>query len=238
VAGPSVPPHAIVPEAFDDPPEIDRTVIDAPVEPNDARIGELRTSADEDDGEVLLPEPSIPIEMSASMPLAAFEAEVPDLEPSPPARTPMSSVASRDTRVLERAPRARWPWIAALVGAGIAVTLGVQMTKTDAHASGTGTPVTLDQATAPALTGVPVVNDPSGVTYASIPVGFAVPAGEGMLEVNAAPGTAVRVDGVARGSGLVRIPVSAGPHAIGVAALERSIEVRAGRAAHVELTTP
>jgi hypothetical protein len=58
--------------------------------------------------------------------------------------------------------------------------------------------------------------------------------------VKAAPASLVRVDGVDRasGTGLVRLPLTAGPHEVGVAALARTVEVRAGRAARVELSGP
>jgi CheY-like chemotaxis protein len=222
---PSIPPDAIVPETFED-SEGDHTEVDAPVEPNDP----CAALSSEDD------ERSISIEISVSAPVASLDAP---LSESP--RTPMASVASREPPKIERAPKARWPWIVALAMAGIAVTIGVQATKTDASASAAGAPVTLDQATAPAMTGEPVANDPAGVTYDVIPTGFSVPVGEGMLEVKASADAVVRVDGMARGSGLVRVPASAGPHEVGIASLDRAmrtVEVRAGRVARVELTTP
>jgi len=224
---PSIPPDAIVPASFDEPEPhgSDRTEVDAPVEPND----ECSSLASEDE------ERSIPIEISVSAPLASLEGES---EIASPLRTPLSSVASRDVDGKSRQPKARWPWIVALATAALAIMLGVQATKTDFGATSAGAPVTLDQATAPVMTGEPVEHDSSGVTYAPIPAGFAVSAGQGLLEVNAGPGIAVRVDGVARGNGLVRVPVSAGPHELGVASIQRSIEVRAGRAVRVELTTP
>jgi len=230
---PSIPPDAIVPANFDDAfesPAGDQTEVDAPVEPNDSRT----SLASEDE------ERSISIEISVSAPVAsATSLDAAPGESQP--RTPMASVASREPEPQARAPKSRWPWIVALAIAGIAVTLGVQATRTDASASAAGAPVTLDQATAPATTGVPVANDPSGVTYGAIPAGFSVAPGQGLLEVNAAPEAAVRIDGVARGNGLVRVPVSAGPHDVGVASLDRAmrtVDVRAGRAARVELTTP
>ena len=230
---PSIPPDAIVPETFDDSFESagsDQTEVDAPVESNDSRT----SLASEDE------ERSISIEISVSAPLASAESSEAPLAESHP-RTPMASVASREPETKGRAPKARWPWIVALAIAGIGVTLGVQATKTNDGASAASAPVTLDQAVAPAMTGEPVAHDPSGVTYEAIPAGFSVPSGQGLLEVSAAPEAAVRVDGVARGNGLVRVPVSAGPHEVGIASLDRpmrTVEVRAGRAARVELTTP
>ena len=176
------------------------------------------------------PEASIPIEISVSAPA---------VEP----RTPMEGVASKDPERVERPRKAsRWPWAAAIGVAAIGIAFGVQAVRAPQDQAAAAGPAPDPAALAPVTTGQPVASDAKGVTYDALPAGFVVSPGQGLLEVKALR-LLVRVDGVdrANGTGLVRLPLTAGPHEVGVAALDhsmRTVEVRAGRAARVELSGP
>jgi hypothetical protein len=180
------------------------------------------------------PEPSIPIEVSVSAPI---------VEP----RTPMASVATNEPDARPR-PMARWPWVVALAVACLGTVLGLQAVRAPqaSDVSAASGAASDPAAAAPVTTGEPVASDGKGVTYDALPAGFAVSPGQGLLVVKTSASSPVRVDGVDRGSaadasGVVRVPLTAGPHEVGVAALDRSmrtVEVRAGRAARVELSGP
>jgi hypothetical protein len=155
----------------------------------------------------------------------------------------MEAVASKEERVERPRKASRWPWAAAIGVAAIGVAFGVQAVRAPQDQAAAAGPAPDPAALAPVTTGEPVVSNAKGVTYDALPAGFVVSPGQGLLEVKAAPASLVRVDGVdrANGTGLVRLPLTAGPHEVGVAALEhsmRTVEVRAGRAARVELSGP
>jgi CheY-like chemotaxis protein len=221
------PPEAIVPGAEDAPPREaagDQTEVDAPVAPKDE-------SSALDDEASAKPEVSIPIEISVSAPA---------VEP----RTPMEAVASDDAGVEPPRKASRWPWAAAIGVAAIGIAFGVQAVRAPQDPAAAAGPAPDPAALAPVSTGQPVATNAKGVTYDALPAGFVVSPGQGLLEVKAAPASLVRVDGVDRasGAGLVRLPLTAGPHEVGAAhgadGPSRTVEVRAGRAARVELSVP
>jgi hypothetical protein len=93
----------------------------------------------------------------------------------------------------------------------------------------------------PLTNGVPTAAEPTDVAYGALPEGLSVSPGQGLLEVNVGTALAVRIDGVSRGNGpVVRVPLTAGAHEVvlGTGPGERrgrSIDVRAGRTARVDL---
>ncbi|HEY2510905.1 MAG TPA: response regulator [Polyangiaceae bacterium] len=232
---PSIPPDAIVPalEEADD-----RTEIDAPVGPSK----HLMLGLEEEIAA------SIPIDFSPLLPSVLAPPVAPAPEPmvpasqdeisvaiEPPGRTPLAaSVAAGEPGPSDLpVSRARWPWVMALGFVGLAVVLGVQATQTALpSAASAGALVE-----SPATTGVPVATAPGAAKYEELPEGLAVPPGQGVLELTAAMPTSVFIDGVARGSGAnVRVPLTAGPHQVLAAGIDRAVEVRAGRMARVDLS--
>ncbi len=210
-------------------------------------------------------EESIPIPVDVgslvSAPVAPREDRSLTPEPGEPAEpisaTPLSSVASRAPRAslpaVDPAPRGRWPWIAAIALVGGAVLFGAESTRLPPDASlAAASPATdsngrllpegrsADALQGLSLTsGLPVAAEPSGVVYDALPAGLSVSPGQGLLEVSAAA-VPLKVDGVSRGNGpLLRVPLAAGPHEVALGSAEhraRSIEVRAGRTARVDLS--
>jgi CheY-like chemotaxis protein len=155
MSGTPIPPDAVIPAGEE--PEGDKTEIDAPVEPD--TMGALEQPAPEEESF------SIPVEVGSvvSAPVAPVQALVPsedDVEP--PARTPLSSVASRDPIAAEpKGSRSKWPWIVAIALVGGAVLFGVQATKpaseSSAAAAGASDPVSV----LPLTKGTPIVAEPA-----------------------------------------------------------------------------
>ena len=236
---PSIPPDAIVPalEEADD-----RTEIDAPVGPTKHVMLGLEEEI----------AASIPIDFSPLLPSVLAPPVAPAPEPvvqasqqdevsirieaiEPPSRTPLASAvgAGEPEPADLPVPRARWPWVMALGFVGAAVILGVQATQTAVPSAASAGAA----ASSPAMTGVPVATAPGGAKYEELPEGLAVPPGQGVLELTAPMPTSIFIDGVSRGSGAnVRVPLTAGPHQVLAAGIDRAIEVRAGRMARVDLS--
>jgi CheY-like chemotaxis protein len=229
----------------------DQTEIDAPVAPTKDAMGALPEEdpfADFAPFEPAAPlpheeSPSIPIEVGSLVSAPVGLKELPGLTPEPPEplRTPLSSVASRDPAALERPPlRPRWPWVIAMAvvaGGVLAGTFAVRTQASAPVAAGEGPDLVQSL---PLTSGVPVASEANGVSYDALPEALPVAPGQGVLEVNVGASVPLKVDGVARGTGpVVRVPLTAGPHEV-VAAIgehrSRSIEVRAGRTARVDLS--
>ncbi len=261
---PSLPPDAVVPElseeeaaAADAGERHDATEIDAPVAPEKDEMSALQglDALDALDGldafepfEASAPgredeSPAIPVEIESAVSAPVGPKEAPLLTPHPaePIRTPLSSVATKDPRAEERpAMKSRWPWVIAIALAGGGVLLGALAMKPAATnaAAASGDGAELVQSL-PLTSGVPVRTESSGVSYDSLPESLSVLPGQGLLEVNVGASGPLKVDGVDRGSGpIARVPLTAGPHEVTVGSGERrsrSIEVRAGRTARVNL---
>jgi CheY-like chemotaxis protein len=90
------------------------------------------------------------------------------------------------------------------------------------------------------------VSTPPGVTYEDIPLTVAVPDGQGLIDVAAGTGQAIRVDGAEptppREDGRVRLPAVVGTHTVSVGGAgkerSRSVQVRAGQATRVDFDEP
>ena len=170
-------------------------------------------------------------------------------EDDEPTRTPLASVKARPAEPEAARPRTRYAVFGAAIVLLALVTYKLWIPSDPAVTAGEAS-VEGPHAVAPApfSTGVPVVSAPSGVTYGEIPAGLETLPGQGMLDLVTAADVAVRIDGVARGSGpTLRVPLSAGPHEVQLApkktaeehaATSRVIEVRAGRMASIDLSTP
>jgi CheY-like chemotaxis protein len=232
----------------------DKTFVDAPVrrgepaEDDMSALDEMDAPAAIEAGTAKDDALSIPIEVDSivSAPVA-LKAPMPTPAPeqvSEASPTPLPSVATRgpgEESVGERpASRTRWPWIMAIALVGGTVVYGVQAASAGGDAPVTAAAGAADLVQALPLTnGVPVATEPAGVAYEPLPEGLSVSPGQGLLEVNASAALAVRIDGVSRGNGpRVRVPLTAGAHEVVLGAGEgrgRSIEVRAGRTARVDL---
>jgi CheY-like chemotaxis protein len=259
---PSIPPDAVVPAIDDDVPSIrfsgeperasDRTEIDAPVAPVEP-VAETQDQVSVlAEGQAIganLPEESIPIPIDVgsvvSAPVAPKDsvAETPAPISELALHTPLSSVATRGPvaslpPVDPAPPKSRWPWIMAIALVGGALLFGAEGTRPTAEVPVAAAPVDAVQGL-PLTSGLPVASQPSGVVYDALPAGLAISPGQGLLEISAAS-VPLKVDGVSRGSGpLLRVPLTAGPHEVAVATADRparSIEVRAGRTARIDLS--
>jgi hypothetical protein len=89
------------------------------------------------------------------------------------------------------------------------------------------------------------VSTPPGVTYEDIPPTVGVPDGQGLIDVVAETGQAIRVDGAEPTpprDGRVRLPAVVGTHTVSVAGAgnerSRSVQVRAGQATRVDFDEP
>lgn len=230
---------AVVPEPTD---------IDAPVDRFEASAPLLRSIPIEIDMRSRTPAPvaappvaTSPIAAPSGFGSAASDEElVVDGEPRP-IPTPLTHVALSDVPGLPKRG-GRWGFVLGMGVLAALTAVALLMTRNPA-------PYAAASAEGPAqpTTGVPLSSESGGLVYGDVPAGLDVPAGQGLLEMTIASGNAVRVDGAPRGGGpKLRVPLSAGPHEIRVeggdhdghagAPRVRTIEVRAGLAARVDLT--
>jgi len=234
-----IPPDAIVP-AEDGHPS-DKTEIDAPVgRPIDPDQDEERISA--------TAEP--PLERSVSIPIDVVPGERADRDSArdfdrepPSSATPLSAVSSshepRSHRGRERRRRSkpRWPWLAGIAAVATATAIGLQLTSPPEEASMAAAAAGVDQAPASAPTATAATT--ADVSYEAIPPGVTVDPGQGVILVRVSDSDSVRIDGITRGQGpVVRMPIAPGTHQVQATAISRAVEVRAGRTARIDLTTP
>jgi CheY-like chemotaxis protein len=261
---PSLPPDAIVPgnalgaiPGETPPPPSTGEPMVGDAEPRSERTPLTALDRTDLDAPVARYEHSVPVLFDDSAPLTPPSRVAPvrrarpagEGEDDEPARTPLASVRARPAEPEAPRPRARYAVFGAAIVLLALVTYKLWIPSDPAVTAREGSVESPSAVTpAPFSTGVPVVSAPSGVTYGEIPAGLETLPGQGMLDLVTAADVAVRVDGVARGSGpRLRVPLSAGPHEVQLepkktaddhAPTSRVIEVRAGRTASIDLSTP
>ncbi len=176
--------------------------------------------------------PSVPISTPISTPMStkdsredldAKEEEEEERRPAPKepqklARTPMAAEAAK-----REPPKSDgWKWALGLVAAVVLLGVGVKSSLTPAP------PEPTQVAAAPT----------TDVTYTDLPRGAAVGKNEGWIDVTAPAGVAVLVDGTERGRGPMHATLASGSHAVKCGDRQRTVMVRDGKVARVDLTTP
>jgi DNA-binding response OmpR family regulator len=175
------------------------------------------------------PEASIPIDEASRSIDMGHLSEPSSLSESRASKTPLTSVSTQEESAAGLPnKRKAWPMVAFVAATGVVAWAVMHFS-----AAGAGKHVEVTPPAPPALLTVA-----DGVTYSNVPTETEVSTGQGLLEISAPGDAVILVDGTERGRGGATLPLWSGAHDVRMSGAEgeqgRSVEVRAGRVAHIK----